>query len=159
MLVKGRPMTNFESMSKLLHFFDVKNFPKTHWSNTSGWEMTSCMHDLVVNKTKTLVDVFRFSFSCDEMTTSNQQSWVSIHAYIVENWQWTPLLLCLQRVVDGATFDKLKRILVDAMVLFCDLDEDNIASKLITFGVDEVSIFQGAKIGMIFQLNIRMHHS
>jgi len=81
-------MTDFESMSKLLHFFDVKNFLKTHWSNTSGWEMTSCMHDLVFNKTKTLVDVVRFiSFSCDEMTTFNQQSWVSIHAYIVENWQ------------------------------------------------------------------------
>jgi len=52
-------------------------------------------------------------------------------------------------VVDGATFDNLKRILVDAMVLFCDLDEDNIASKLITFGVDEVSIFQGARTGVI----------
>jgi hypothetical protein len=46
------------------------------------------MHDLIVNKTKTLVDVVRFiSFSCDEMATSNQQSWVSIYAYVVENWQ------------------------------------------------------------------------
>ncbi len=30
MLTKGRPMTyDYESMSKVLHFFDVKNFPKT----------------------------------------------------------------------------------------------------------------------------------
>ncbi len=44
MLVKGRPMTDFESMNKLLHFFDVKNFLKTHWSNTSGgrWHL-ACM--------------------------------------------------------------------------------------------------------------------
>jgi hypothetical protein len=62
-------------------------------------------------------------------------------------------------VVDGATFDNLKCIFVDAMVLFCDLDEDNIALKLIIFGVDEVNIFQGARIGVIVQLNIRMHHS
>jgi hypothetical protein len=65
-----------------------------------------------------------------------------------ENWQWTPLLLSLQQVVDGATSDNLKRILVDAMVLFGDLNWDNIASKLITFGVDRVNVFQGVKIGV-----------
>jgi hypothetical protein len=33
--------------------------------------ITSCMHDLVVNKTKTLVDATNFiSFSYDEVTTS-----------------------------------------------------------------------------------------
>jgi hypothetical protein len=30
MLSKGIPMTNYESMSKLLHFLDVRDFPKTH---------------------------------------------------------------------------------------------------------------------------------
>jgi hypothetical protein len=78
-------MTNYESMSKLLHFLDVKNFPKTHWSNTSGWEMASCMHESVFNKTKSLVESGKFiSFSNDEVTFY-QQSWVSIHAYIVAN--------------------------------------------------------------------------
>jgi hypothetical protein len=52
-------------------------------------------------------------------------------------------------VVDGATFDKVKHIIVDAMVLFGDLNQDNITSKLITFGVDRVSVFQGVKIGVI----------
>jgi hypothetical protein len=62
----------FESISKLLDVFDVMDFPKTYWSNTSGWEMAFCMHDLVVNKTKTLVEVVKFiSLSCDEMTTFN----------------------------------------------------------------------------------------
>ncbi len=30
MMVESRPMINYESMSKLLHFLDVKNFPKAH---------------------------------------------------------------------------------------------------------------------------------
>jgi hypothetical protein len=51
MMVEGKPMIDFECMNKLLHVLDVKNFP-THWSDTSGWEMASCMHDLVVNKPK-----------------------------------------------------------------------------------------------------------
>jgi hypothetical protein len=83
-------------MSKLLQFLDVKDFPKTHWSNSIGWEMTSYMHELVVKKTKDLVQVARFiSFSYDEVTTLDQQSWVSIHAYVVENWLRTHFVVIL----------------------------------------------------------------
>jgi hypothetical protein len=51
-------------------------------------------------------------------------------------------------MVDGATFDNLKCILVDAMVHFGDLNKDNIASKLVTFVVNEVNVFQGVKTGV-----------
>ncbi len=64
MLVEGKSMIDYESMNKLLHFHNVKNFPKTHCSNIASWEMATCMHDLVVNKTKSLVEGARFiSFS------------------------------------------------------------------------------------------------
>ncbi len=44
MLFKVRPMINYESMSKLLHFLDVKDFPKTHQLNIVVWEMAlACM--------------------------------------------------------------------------------------------------------------------
>jgi len=36
----------------------------------------------------------------------------------------TPLLLSLQQMVDGATSNNLKWILVDAMVFFGDLTQD-----------------------------------
>ncbi len=42
---------------------------------------------MVVNKTKYLVDEARFIFlSCDEVAIIDQQSWVSIHVYAVEDW-------------------------------------------------------------------------
>jgi hypothetical protein len=88
---------------ELLQFLDVKDFPKTHWSNSISWEMASYMHELVVKKTRDLVQIARFiSFSYDEVTTLDQQSWGSIHAY----------------VVDGATSNNVKIIFVDAMVLY-----------------------------------------
>ncbi len=63
-------MINYKSMNKMLHFLDVKNFPKAHWSNIVSWEMATCMHDLVVNKTKSLFEnVKLIFFSCDEVTT------------------------------------------------------------------------------------------
>ncbi len=64
---------------------------------------------------------------------------------MVEGWQTIHLLLSLQQVVDGATSDNLKHILVDALILYGDLTQKSIASKLITFGVDGVNFFQGVK--------------
>ncbi len=55
-------------------------------------------------------------------------------------------------MVDGAISDNLKFILVDAMVLFGGLNQDKIASKLITFGVDGVNVFQVVRIGVTIQL-------
>ncbi len=53
-------MIDYENMSKLLQFLDVKDFPKTHWFNSIGWEMVSYMHELVVKKTRDLVQVAKF---------------------------------------------------------------------------------------------------
>jgi hypothetical protein len=45
-------------------------------------------------------------------------------------------------VVNEATLDNLKNIMVDAMVLYGGLIQKTIASKLITFGADGVNVFQ-----------------
>jgi hypothetical protein len=50
-------------------------------------------------------------------------------------------MLSLKQVVDGVIFNSLKHILVVTMVLFSDLNQDNIAFKLITFGINGVSVF------------------
>jgi hypothetical protein len=68
-------MIDYENMNKISHFLDEKIIPRTHWSNTSGWEMTSCIHESLVNKTKFLVEHVKFiSLSCDEVTSFDQQS-------------------------------------------------------------------------------------
>jgi hypothetical protein len=46
-------------------------------------------------------------------------------------------------VVDEVTLDNLKKIMVDAMVLYGGLIQEKIASKLITFGANGVNVFQG----------------
>ncbi len=55
-------------------------------------------------------------------------------------------------MVDAATSNNLKCIMMDVLVLYGDLTQENIASKLITFGVDRMSVFQGVKIGVTVQL-------
>jgi hypothetical protein len=41
------------------------------------------------------------SISTDEVTTINNQSWISIHYYVVEGWRWVPILLTLEQLVEG----------------------------------------------------------
>jgi hypothetical protein len=55
-------------------------------------------------------------------------------------------------VVNGATFDNLMHILVVAMVFYGDLNQNTITSKLITFKLDGVSVFQGVRTNVTIQL-------
>jgi hypothetical protein len=48
-------------------------------------------------------------------------------------------------VVNGAIFDNLMHILVVAKMFFGDLNQNAIASKLITFKHDGVNVFQGVR--------------
>lgn len=59
------------------------------------------------------------------------------------------ILLNLQRVVDGTTFNNLTKIIVKSLMEYGSLNEKKIANKLVYFGANDVTIFQGAKIGVI----------
>ncbi len=89
------------------------------------------------------------SMSCDEFTTIDNQSWLSIHVYVVKEWKKVSIMLNLQRVVDGATFDNLTSLIVKSLMEFGGLSETNLANKLVCFGVDGIIIFQGVKNGLI----------
>ncbi len=67
---------------------------------------------------------------------------------MAEGRQKIPLLLLLQQMVDGATSNNLKHILMDAMVLYGDLTQESITSKVITFAADGLNVFQGVNIGV-----------
>jgi hypothetical protein len=52
----------------------------------------------------------------------------------------------------GATANNLTEILMGALSINCGLEAANIASKLICFGADGASAFQGSKNGIVKQI-------
>ncbi len=58
-----------------------------------------------------------------------------------------PILLNLERIVNGGTYDNLTSMVIRSLAIFGD-----ISNKVVCFGVDGVTIFQGLKIGVIVQL-------
>jgi hypothetical protein len=65
----------------------VPNNPSKHWSDCSSWEIgkSLCNHVLIVIKEEILSSPF-LSFFVDEVITIDNQSWISIHYYVVANF-------------------------------------------------------------------------
>jgi hypothetical protein len=68
-------------------FFNVPLNPKHHWSDYVGRVMAECLHKHVFNKMwKDVASSKYLTLSCDEVTTIDNQSWISIHCYVVQDW-------------------------------------------------------------------------
>ncbi len=90
--------------------------------------------------------------SCDELNTIDNQTWLYVHVYVTKEWNRLPILLNLQRMIDGSIANNLTFLIIQSLVEYGGLSEVNIARKLICFSVDEVTIFHRVKSGVTIQL-------
>jgi hypothetical protein len=60
--------------------------------------MAEIMHDIVkVIATKAMKITNYILISCDEMTNADNQSWLSLQAYVIDNWSKIPIMVSMQR--------------------------------------------------------------
>jgi hypothetical protein len=93
------------------------------------------------------------ALNCDEVYKLNNQSWLFVHYYVVENWVKFLILISLDRMVEGSRSNNLIKVIMEAMMIGGGLARDHIANKVVSFGVDGVNVFQGTKIGVIKQIH------
>lgn len=78
--------------------------------------MAESQYNVVQKQTRRVVTSARyFSLSCDEVTTVDNQSWISIHAYVLVDWERIPLLLSLERLTQGSTLDQITRTIMSTV--------------------------------------------
>jgi len=99
-----------------------------------------------------------------KISTMDNQSWLSMHYYVMHNWVRIPILISLDRVVERLGSDNLTKVIMKALMINGCVLRDQIAQKLICFGVDGVNVFQGANSGVTKQMkenyaphSIRVH--
>jgi hypothetical protein len=56
------------------------------------------------------------SLICNEVSIIDNQSWLLVHAYVVQNWLKLPILLSLECVVLQSNADNLTLILMQALM-------------------------------------------
>jgi hypothetical protein len=80
-----------------------------------------------------------------------------VHAYVVENWRKQPILLNLERVVDGNTSNNLIVIIICFLTNLGGLLVVDVANTVVCFGANGVIVFQGLKTCVTFQLIMNKH--
>jgi hypothetical protein len=87
--------------------------PKNHWSDFTGWVMAECLHKQLIKKIKEVVVGLKyFSLSCDEVTMIDNQSWISIHYYVVQDWCHLPILIFLEQIIEGGGSNNLIKVIM-----------------------------------------------
>ncbi len=89
---------------------------------------------------------------CDEVTTIDNQSQISIHFYVVQDWCRIPILIFLEQVIERGGVDYLTKDIMDALKKHGGLFYVVIVAKLISFGFDGVNVFQGVRNGVTHQM-------
>ncbi len=81
--------------------------------------------------------------NCDEMTIVDNQSWVNIHAYLVDGFKCISILLNLEKLIGDGTIDNLTIVISNFLLVYGGLIVEKISNKLICFGFDGVVVFIG----------------
>jgi len=74
------------------------------------------MYAQMINEILGIFFAFNYvALTCDEVNTIDIGSWISIHAYVIQNWVKLPTIIFLQRVVDGTRVDNLAIVMMEAL--------------------------------------------
>jgi len=108
------------------------------------------MHEQVVLvATKTTIQIVNYiSINYDKVTSIDNQSWISIHAYVVEDFKRTPILVNLKWDTEGCTTNNLTKMIWNSMKGFGGLFDHDLVTKVVCSSVDGVATFQGIKIAL-----------
>jgi len=139
-------MMEFKFRVALYKFLCVPNLLAAHWCDSSGWIMANYLYKQIWEETKTLIQsVGYIAVTVDEVTTVDNNNFLSIRAYIVQNWVRIPLLISLQRVECSSNVENLTEMIVGAINLGGGLDSKAIANKLMSLGANGALTLQGAR--------------
>jgi hypothetical protein len=126
-----------------------------HWTEGSGWEMTESLFNIVQARTKKVVSTaLYFSITCDEVTTLDNQSWISIHVYTIQDWVKVPMLLYLQCVTESGDADNITKMILAALTNEGGLTPHQIRDRFMAFGADGAAVLQGKRNDVTNKLHV-----
>lgn len=111
--------------------------------------MAECMTNVLLatleddNVNINLLHFYKLQF---EVTNIDNQTWIWIHAYVVEDFRKTPILLNLKQITNGCTTNNLTNMIKISMKVFGGSFNHDLATKVVYFDADGVGTFQGIKI-------------
>jgi hypothetical protein len=56
-------------------------------------------------------------FNCDEVFIVDNQSWLFIHDYVMQNWAKIQIFISLDQVVEGLRNDNLTKVIMETLMI------------------------------------------
>jgi hypothetical protein len=86
----------------------------------------------------------------DEVTTSNNHTWIFVHGYCVQDWCRILILLSIEHILEGSNIENMMKVILSFLIQYRMLNKGQ-GGYVLTY-VYGVSTFQGAWGGVIVQI-------
>ncbi len=135
-LTHGCPMLEYETLYELFASLCFPNNSTMHWSNFTCWTFVEFMHTQVESATFKAIYSSQFiALFCDQVTTIDNGLWICVHAYVVAYWIKVLILMCIDRIVNGSSYNNLIEVIIIALLKGGGLTMEKLVKKLLCFGV------------------------
>lgn len=85
---------------------------------------------------RSLQNLKYLALSYDKVTTIDNQSWVSICCYVIEDQCHLRVLIFLKHVIEGGSSNNLTKIIMGVLKKDESVYDVDVAAKLMSFGVN-----------------------
>jgi hypothetical protein len=89
---------------------------------------------VTLKQTETLQAASFFTVTCDEVTTQDNGTWVSVTMYTMRDWERFYMQASLELLDEEATSNNLTRLIVKTVQTVSGLDRQDIAARFVAFG-------------------------
>jgi hypothetical protein len=111
-------MQEYEAIKPLYEVLAILKNSKKHYSDSFGWTMVEFMHQEVMRAIKAIMGAIRYvALNCDEVLIINNQSWLFVHSDVVQNWVRIPILISLDKMLEGLDSDNLTKVIMEALAI------------------------------------------
>jgi hypothetical protein len=90
---------------------------------------------LTNKKKETIQGAKFFTVSADEVTTIDNETWISVTMYYVSDFARESMNVALEHIDEGATSNNLMKVIMKAIQWLTSMSREEIASKMMAFGV------------------------
>jgi hypothetical protein len=85
---------------------------------------------LTIIKEVILASMFQSNFA-DELTIVNNQSWISMHYYVMASWKRVLILFTFERMGEGGTTANIKNVIMGVLIMYGGLTNEEIVKWVI----------------------------
>jgi hypothetical protein len=148
-LLAGRPMLALNDHLNLARSTQHPDFAPKLWSQRSAWRDAKKVEKAIVERNKAVIAAAPFfAWSCDESTDVGKGSRMTVHVYVLDDWQRESIFVALVKVDLPANAESLERQLRSALKTEAGLTAADVLARGSMFAADGASVLQGKVNGV-----------